>query len=107
MTLRERLGIQQVRLGLKLPTTIEEVSIAENDEDGKQLFPNASHPVILYPNGAEAIYALHKFEDGDVWVVRLSDHSDNWVTIRRASEADKRAIENQARLEELFPLPAQ
>ena len=104
MTLQERLGIQRVRLGLKMPATVLEVGIAENDEDGKQSFPNASHPVILHAGGNEAIYALHKFEDDDLWVVRLNDNSDDWVTIRRATEGDKRAIENQSRLEELFPL---
>lgn len=103
MTLRERLGVQQVRLGYKLPTTMAEVAVAENNDDGKRSFPNASPAVILYPNGVEAIYALHKFEDDDVWVVRLSDNSDDWVMLRRASEADVRAVENQARLEELFP----
>lgn len=94
MTVYERLNIERARLGWKLPTTPKQVEAVEAAEknDREASFPNASKPVIMKINGEPTIVALHRFEDQDVWLVRLHDHSDDWVTVRRATDVDKDII---------------
>lgn len=88
MVALKRLWIQQARLGYKFPTTVEEVEASEKESNG---IPNTC-PVGCVLDGEAGIFALHNFSDGDVWLVRLHDYSEDWVTIRRATEADKRTI---------------
>lgn len=88
MVLLKRLWIEQARLGYKIPTTVEEVEVSEKGSNG---MPNTC-PVGCQLDGVAGIFALHNFTDGDVWLVRLADHSDNWVMQRVATDADKRTI---------------
>lgn len=88
MTLHQRLNLEQARLGYKFPTTMKEIDAAEKESNG---IPNTC-PVTCTLDGSPGIFALHNFEDGDVWLVRLHDHSDNWVTMRNATDSDKRTI---------------
>jgi len=88
MTLLQRLNNERARLGYKFPTTIKEVEASEIESNG---IPN-NCPVACTLDGNPGIFALHSFSDGDVWLVRLHDHSDNWITQRVATETDKQTI---------------
>ncbi len=90
MTLHQRLNIERARLGYKFPITVKEIDAAEKESNS---IPNTC-PVACTLDGKTGIFALHNFEDGDVWLVRLDDHSDNWVTMRNATESDKRLIQS-------------
>lgn len=48
--------------------------------------PNLSEAGMSQAVGA--FVALHEFTDGDVWLLRLHPHTDDWVTVRRASDRD-------------------
>ena len=104
MQLNQRLQIQRVKLGWKFPETVNEVAVAENDAQIKKARFPTGEPVILELGGTPSIVALHSFSDGDVWLVRLQDYSEDWVTIRQATGNDKRAIWNRLKLESLFPV---
>lgn len=88
MTLHQRLNFERARLGYKFSTTMKEIDVAEKESNG---IPNTC-PVVCTLDGSPGIFALHNFEDGDVWLLRLHDHSDNWVTMRKATDSDKRTI---------------
>lgn len=88
MTLLQRLNIERARLGYKFPTTVKQVQASEKESNG---IPNTC-PVACTLDGKPGIFALHNFSDGDVWLVRLHDHSDDWVTQRVATDSDKLTI---------------
>lgn len=88
MTLLQRLNLERARLGYKFPTTVKEVEASEVESNG---IPN-SCPVACSMDGKPGIFALHSFSDGDTWLVRLHDHSDDWVTQRVATDFDKQLI---------------
>lgn len=98
MSLLQRLNLERARLGYKLPTTVKEVEICESQDeqsnaDHSDGLPNTC-PVACALDGQPGIFALHRFSDGDIWLVRLHDHSDNWVTMRTATDADRRTIQS-------------
>ncbi len=49
--------------------------------------PNAS--AIAFSISMECWVALHRFMDGQLWVVRLNPNTDEWITVRPASERDE------------------
>jgi hypothetical protein len=59
-------------------------------------WPNECPGVVMKWHGRERIMALHRFEDGDIWLARYDHAAKCWRPLRRATEQEQTSIRNAA-----------
>ena len=56
----------------------------------RETFPN--HSDIRWSVGMGCMVGLHRFSNGDIWLIR--EHNDHFCTVRKATEDDMRLFDS-------------